>query len=237
MKLDTTLHAETPEGIDILLRPAGMAPRVLAYSIDWMIRLVVAMMGMAAMQALGGIGLGLSLVLAFGLEWLYPIVFELLPGAATPGKRVLGLQVMMDDGLPITPAASVTRNLLRAFDFLPFGFGLGVLSMLVRRDFKRVGDVVAGSLVVHVGQVKLAGALPEVAPMAPRVPLQRPQQIALLRLAGRSGRITPERLDELAALAEPVLPPPNFAPGGSSPPPVRPGPRLVAVAQWLAGQR
>ena len=110
MKLDTTLHAETPEGIDILLRPAGMAPRVLAYSIDWMIRLVVAMMGMAAMQALGGIGLGLSLVLAFGLEWLYPIVFELLPGAATPGKRVLGLQVMMDDGLPITPAASVTPS-------------------------------------------------------------------------------------------------------------------------------
>jgi len=144
---------------------------------------------------------------------------------------------MMDSGLPVTPAAAVTRNLLRAADFLPMLFGFGVLSMLLRADFKRIGDIAAGTLVVHKDHVRLAGALPEAQPMAPRVPLTRAQQVAILRLAGRARRLTPERVDELAALAEGVLPPPDFAPGGSAPPPIRPGPRLLAVAQWLAGQR
>ncbi len=240
MKLDTTVHAETPEGISILLRPAGAGPRVLAYALDWGIRLAVfatAMMILSLSGAGRGLGAALVLLLYFGLEWLYPIVFELLPGAATPGKRALGLQVLMDTGLPVTPAAAVTRNLLRAADFLPILFGFGVLSMLLRHDFKRVGDIVAGTLVVHKDHVRLAGTLPEARPLVPRVPLTRAQQVAILHLAGRARRLTPERLDELAALAEPVLPAPDFAPGGTEPPPIRPGPRLLAVAQWLAGQR
>src|SRR6185369_2193079 len=126
------------------------------------------------------------------LEWLYPIVFELLPGAATPGKRVFGLQVTMDSGLPVTPAASVTRNLLRAADFLPAAFGAGLLSMLLRRDFRRIGDIVAGTLVVHCDEVRLHGALPQAEPLAPRVPLVRAQQVAILRLAGRAARLTSE---------------------------------------------
>jgi hypothetical protein len=85
--------------------------------------------------------------------------------------------------------------------------------------------------------VRLAGALPEAEPLAPRVPLTRAQQVAILYLAGRARRLTTERVDELAALAEPALPPPDYAPGGSSPAPIRPGPRLIAVAQWLMGQR
>ncbi len=241
MKLDTTLLAETPEGIDILLRPAGVVARALAYALDWGIRLAVfiaAMTAIASTQgASGGLGAGLSFILYFGLEWIYPIVFELLPGAATPGKRVLGLQVMMDTGLPITPSAAVTRNLLRAADFLPFLFAFGVLAMLLRHDFKRIGDIVAGTLVVHADHVRLAGALPEAPPLAPRVPLTRAQQVAILHLAGRARRLTPERVDELAALAEGVLPPPDAALAGAPPAASRPGPRLLSVAQWLAGQR
>ncbi len=236
-KLDTTLLAETPEGIDVLLRPAGMAPRSLAYALDFAIRCVVFIAAAIALSLLKGFGQGLFLILVFGLEWIYPIVFELMPGAATPGKRMLGLRVMMDTGLPITPAASLVRNLLRGVDFLPFVFTIGLASMLLRRDFKRVGDIAAGTLVVHADHVRLSGALPEAVALAPRVPLQRPQMIAIMRLAGRAARLTPERVDELATLAEDVLPPPNHAPGGVAPPPIRPGPRLLAVAQWLAGQR
>jgi uncharacterized RDD family membrane protein YckC len=237
VKLDTTVLAETPEGIDILLRPAGAPARALAYALDWLIRVMVYLAIVAVLAPLGGIGSGILLIVYFALEWLYPILFELLPGAATPGKRALGLQVLMDTGLPVTPAASVTRNLLRAADFLPFGFGAGVLSMLLRRDFKRVGDIVAGTLVVHCGQSRLHAALPAAEPLAPRVPLARAQQVAILRLAGRAARLTPERVDELAALAEPVLPAANLAPARAAPPPIRPGPRLLALAQWLAGQR
>jgi hypothetical protein len=117
-------------------------------------------------------------------------VFELLPGAATPGKRALGLQVMMDTGLPVTPSAAVTRNLLRVADFMPVAFAFGLLAMLLRSDFKRLGDIVAGTLVVHADTVRLAGALPQAEPLAPRVPLTRAQQVAILHLAGRARRLT-----------------------------------------------
>jgi len=237
LKLDTRLLAETPEGIAILLRPAGAVARGLAYSLDFAIRFVVVVVGAMLLSRIQGMGTGLWMVLLFAIEWIYPIVFELLPGAATPGKRAMGLLVMMDTGLPVTPSASVTRNLLRGADFMPFMFAFGLLSMLLRRDFKRLGDIVAGTVVVHAEQVRLAGALPEAEPMAPRVPLTRPQQVAILYLAGRARRLTSERLDELAALAENALPPPDYAPGGTSPAPIRPGPRLIAVAQWLMGQR
>jgi uncharacterized RDD family membrane protein YckC len=237
LTLDTTLHAETPEGIAILLRPAGAVPRSLAYALDWFIRFVTFSIAATILGGVKGVGVGLMLLVYFGLEWLYPIVFELLPGAATPGKRVLGLQVMMDTGLPITPSAAVTRNLLRVADFMPVAFAFGLLAMLLRHDFKRLGDIVAGTLVVHAGHVRLAGALPEAESLAPRVPLTRAQQVAILHLAGRARRLTSERVDELAALAENALPPPDYAPGRASPPPIRPGPRLMAVAQWLMGQR
>ena len=237
MTLDTTLLAETPEGIDILLRPAGAVPRALAYALDFFIRFMAWSISAAFLGSVKGVGVGVMLILAFALEWLYPIVFELLPGAATPGKRALGLQVTMDTGLPITPSAAVTRNLLRVADFMPAAFAFGLLAMLLRSDFKRLGDIVAGTLVVHAAQARLAGALPQAEPLAPRVPLTRAQQVAILHLAGRAARLTSERVDELAALAETVLPPPDFAPGGVAPPPIRPGPRLLAVAQWLSGQR
>jgi uncharacterized RDD family membrane protein YckC len=237
LKLDTTLLAETPEGIDILLRPASAVPRSLAYALDWFIRFITFSISAAFLGGVRGLGVGLMLIVYFGLEWLYPIVFELLPGAATPGKRVLGLQVTMDTGLPVTPSAAVTRNLLRVADFMPVAFAFGLVSMLLRRDFKRLGDIVAGTLVVHAGRVQLAGVLPEVEPLAPRVALTRAQQVAILHLAGRARRLTSERVDELATLAEDALPPPDHAPGGASPAPIRPGPRLLAVAQWLMGQR
>ena len=237
MRLDTTLLAETPEGIAILLRPAGPVPRALAYLVDWAIRIVAIVIVVSSLRHFRGLGTGLTLIAYFAIEWFYPIVFELLPGSATPGKRALGLQVLMDSGLPVTPSAAVVRNLLRVADFLPAAFTAGFVSMFLRHDFKRLGDIVAGTLVVHARQVQLAGALPQAEPLAPRVPLTRAQQMAVLQLAGRARRLTDERVDELAVLAEDVLPAADLAPGGTAPPPIRPGPRLLAVAQWLMGQR
>ena len=229
MKLDSTINAETPEGIAIRLRPAGARARLLAYSVDWMIRMGVLLAANIGLSLAGGLGTGIELLLMFGLEWLYPIVFELMPGAATPGKRALGLQVTMDDGLPVTPSAAVVRNLLRAADFMPFLYTAGLASMLLRRDFKRLGDLAAGTLVVHVGREGPGGRIPEAAALAPRVPLQRAQQVAILQLAGRSTRLTPERFEELAALAHGALPPGRDDEDA--------GRRLLAVAQWLVGQR
>jgi hypothetical protein len=99
---------------------------------------------------------------------------------------MLGLTVVMDSGLPITPAASLTRNLLRGADFLPSLYAFGVLSMLFRHDFKRLGDIAAGTLVVHAPQVEAARAPPPPAPArAPAVALSARAQAAIVAWAGR----------------------------------------------------
>src|SRR5262245_33659481 len=85
-----------------------------------------------------GIGLAIYLISIFLLFWFYPVVFEQTRWAATPGKLALGLKVVMDTGLPVTPAASLTRNLLRYADWQPFMFGCAAAAMLLRRDFKRL---------------------------------------------------------------------------------------------------
>ena len=142
--LDTVVSAETPEGILLELRPAGLSARFYAFALDWVIRLAIMYAAAIALAFIGGLGVAFWLILFFALEWFYPVAFELTASGATPGKRVFGLRVVMDNGLPVTPAASLTRNLLRAADFLPFGYGFAIVSMLLRRDCKRLGDIAAG---------------------------------------------------------------------------------------------
>ncbi|HEY8357357.1 MAG TPA: RDD family protein [Ramlibacter sp.] len=232
MPLDTLYQAETPEGIALSLRPAGLVARCLAWLIDFAIRLGLFVVGALATAALGAMGAGFLLIAYFLLEWFYPVVFELARGGATPGKRIMGLQVVMDSGLPVTPGASIVRNLLRAADFLPFLYAAGAVTLLLRRDFKRLGDLAAGTLVVHSVTVRLHGALPAADPLAPALPLSAAQQAAIVAWAGRAARLTPARFEELAVLAQTVV--------------VRPGrpddwapvaPRLLGVAHWLLGRR
>jgi RDD family len=178
----------------------------------------------------GGIGFAFWFILLFALEWFYPTVFELLPSGATPGKRVFGLKVVMDNGLPVTAAASVTRNLLRAADFLPFGYGFAIVSLLVRTDCKRLGDLAAGTLVVHGPRAVPKVVLSEVPPIVPVRPLAREDQAAIIALAVRAPRLTPARVDELASMAAEV----SGDAGGSGPDVTR---RVLGVAQWALGRR
>ena len=227
-RLDTVFAVETPEGITLALRPAGLVARGLAYAIDLAIRMAIFTAVLIASQLVGKVGWALVLLVYFALEWFYPVVFELTRAAATPGQRSLGLRVVMDSGLPVTPAASITRNLLRAADFMPMFYGAAVLSMLWRRDSKRLGDLAAGTLVVFADSVSLHGKLPSAAPLAPARQLSAPEQVAIMAWAGRANRLTPERFDELAAIATPVL-----AAGAAG----TPSERLLGVAHWLLGHR
>src|SRR5688572_4193634 len=115
----------------IELRPAGLTSRFYAFLLDWLIRIGILYAVALVAAAMGGLGIALMLILFFALEWLYPVMFELSRWGATPGKRVLGLKVVMDSGLPVTPAASFTRNLLRVADFLPLLYGFALASMLI----------------------------------------------------------------------------------------------------------
>jgi len=228
--LDTVVAAETPEGILLELRPAGLSVRFYAWGFDWVIRLVIMYAAAIAAAFVQGIGVALVLILFFALEWLYPVAFELTASGATPGKRVFGLRVVMDNGLPVTPAAALTRNLLRAADFLPFAYGFAIVSMLVRRDFKRLGDIAAGTIVVHEPRAVPRIDLAAVAPVVPARTLTSRDQAAVVALAARAPRLTAERLDELAALAATV----SGDAGDSGPDVTR---RVLGVAQWALGRR
>jgi len=222
--------AETPEGILLELRPAGVVVRFYAFLVDWGVRLVILYAAAIGNLLVGDIGFAFWLILLFALEWIYPIVFELQASGASPGKRAFGLKVVMENGLPVTAAASVTRNLLRVADFLPFGFGCAIVSMLTRPDCKRLGDIAAATLVVHSRRDVTRGVLEEVPPLAPAQPLGRDDQAALIALAARAPRLTAARLDELAALAASV----SGDEGQSGPQITR---RVLGVAQWALGRR
>ena len=228
--LDTVVTAETPEGIQLELRPAGLCPRFYAFLIDWGVRLMILYGTATIVAVLGGIGIAFWIILTFVLEWFYPVIFELSASGATPGKRLLGLKVVMDDGLPITPAASLTRNLLRVADFLPFLYGFAIISMLTRTDCKRLGDIASGTLVVHQPRPSPVIELREVVPAPPVMALSQADQAAVIALAARAPRLTVERLDELAALAASV----SGDAGRSGADVTR---RVLGVAQWLLGKR
>jgi len=195
-----------------------------------MVRLAIVYMAATAAAVFGGIGIAFWLILLFALEWLYPVVFELTPSGATPGKRAFGLRVVMDNGLPVTAAASVARNLLRAADFLPFGYGFAIVSMLLRRDCKRLGDIAAATIVMHQPRALSRPALRDVAPIAPATLLAPEDQAAVIALAARAPSLTAERLDELASIAATV----SGDAGRSGPDVTR---RVLGVAQWLMGRR
>jgi uncharacterized RDD family membrane protein YckC len=228
--LDTIVTAETPEGILIELRPAGITARFYAFILDLLIRGAALLVLWVMLSYMAGIGIAVYLISWFLLEWFYPVAFELSSSGATPGKRVLQLRTVMDNGLPITPAASITRNLLRAVDFLPLCYGAAFVTMLLRRDFKRLGDIAAATLVVHRQRPAAKIALSDLPPLAPAQPLAPRDQAAIMALAARASGLTRERLDELAALAAPI----SGDSGRSGPEVTR---RVLAVSQWLLGRR
>jgi uncharacterized RDD family membrane protein YckC len=194
--IDTLRFFETPEGVDLSLRAAGPVVRAAALAIDTLIKGAL-YLALTPLLAFSGLGLGLVLLGMFLIEWFYPVLFELLRGA-TPGKRAMGLAVIQDDGTPVGPAASVIRNLLRAVDFLPLFYGAGLVGTLLDRDFRRLGDLAAGTLVVHVEPRPARADIPRRQPLPLPRPLPLEVQQAILDFAERRPRLSPQRRTELA---------------------------------------
>jgi uncharacterized RDD family membrane protein YckC len=196
--IDTVRLHETPEGVDLALRVAGPAPRAIAYLVDVVIRFALFLV-ITPLAAFSGFGIGLILLAVFGLEWLYPVVFEVRSGA-TPGKRIMGLMVVHDDGTPVRLPGSMIRNLLRVVDFLPVLYGVGLVSMLVDRDFRRLGDLAGGTLVVYADTLPPKPTIPQVAPQAPPAGLPLEAQQAILAFAERGHAVSEARRIELAEI-------------------------------------
>lgn len=196
---------ETPEGIDLLLRPAGLVPRALAFAVDLAIRGAILLALFTTFGLLGKFGIGLGALLLFLVQWWYMVLFEVLNQGRTPGKYWLGLRVVHDDGTPVGWASSLTRNLLRFVDLLPFGYFLGALSCLGHPMFKRLGDIAAGTLVVYRETPAARPTLPPAEPVPPPTGLSLDEQRALIAFSERQSSLTPERRRELASiLADPL---------------------------------
>lgn len=188
--LDTDVEIETPEHIMFRYRLAGPGRRALAYVIDLLVcygALVVigmivifAIIGVTSAQAEDAMkaSAGLLLVLLFAAQWLYFLLWEGLTGRS-PGKSALGLRVVTIAGRPIGLRASALRNLLRAADVLPNVYLVGLVSMTLSSKFQRLGDLVAGTMVVVRETARAATALELKPDATPKELAILPDEIAL----------------------------------------------------------
>ncbi|MDR2209101.1 MAG: RDD family protein [Azoarcus sp.] len=202
--LDTIRTIETPEGVSIRLRLAGPVPRALAWLTDFLIFAFAWLVTGIFLGSSGDFGFGIWLIIAFLLTWFYPVLFEVYAQGATPGKKMLGLVVLQDDGVPVGWSASMVRNLLRTVDFLPLFYAFGLCSMFLNRDFKRLGDIVAKTIVVHRDKPRLAQKLPQANALPLPVWLSSSEQQLIVAFADRVPRLTPDRAQELAQILDPA---------------------------------
>jgi uncharacterized RDD family membrane protein YckC len=157
------LKIDTPENVTFDYDVAGIGSRFLAALIDTALILlaqlllvgVIILMMVFIFQTdvfegdLFSWGLAIIGIMSFIFLWGYYIFFEILWNGQTPGKRWVGLRVIRLDGTPIAASEAVIRNLVRIIDLLPSAYGIGVVTMFISSNSRRVGDLAAGTLVVH----------------------------------------------------------------------------------------
>ncbi len=149
------LVISTPERVAFQYEIAGIGSRFLAQIIDSLIITVILIAITILAAALGGVfGSGelailVEVILGFILLAGYFLVSEAVWNGQTLGKRSARLRVVGDHGEPLTIAQAAIRNLVRIVDFLPFFYGIGMLTLFINGRGKRLGDFAAGTLVVR----------------------------------------------------------------------------------------
>jgi uncharacterized RDD family membrane protein YckC len=203
--IDTLYSVNTPEGIALKLAPAGPVLRFYAWLVDTLIRTAIIITLAIVLGFMGKTGSGITLILVFLIEWFYPVYFELFHQGKTPGKSIFGLFVAQENASPVTPAASLIRNLLRFVDFLPFAYGFGLVCIMSNKRFQRIGDIVAGTVVLHKDSIQKNANQEDIKPVAPPRPLQLREQQALIQFYQRRHLLSDERAEELAKFSGPLV--------------------------------
>jgi len=214
--LDTTLVLETPEHITFHYQLAGPAQRLGAYLVDLCVRAmflavaaILLLISGSSFEELLGLELGILLLFFFLLEWGYYVLFEGLLRGASPGKRAFRLRVVREDGRPASLGDSFLRNLLRAADLLPTIYLTGAFTMAFDAKFRRLGDLVAGTIVVYEPRAVLTASRtnPErsLLQLPARPALSRQERTALALYQRRAGELSVARRRELAEIWAPTL--------------------------------
>jgi uncharacterized RDD family membrane protein YckC len=152
------LIIDTPEQVHLEFVLAGIGSRFMAALLDTLIQaavsfflLLIVMIFLASSLA-GKRPIWVFAVLVFVffcITWGYYATFETLWKGQTPGKRWAGIRVIKESGRPINAFEAIARNLVRFVDYLPGFYGIGMVTMMLNRENRRLGDFVAGTLVVH----------------------------------------------------------------------------------------
>ena len=208
----------TTEKVPFTYRVAGLGSRFLAWLVDAGMIVILGTAGFCAGIVLetGREGMGMALILLwlFALTWGYFLLFEWLWHGQTLGKRLLGIRVIQWQGTSVTFYQSAIRNILRVVDSLPIFYALGFCVAACNRESRRLGDIAAGTLVVHSERkAKPIHALPDTPgqPNTIRQPLirqrlaqlEREQKQTLLDLSLRRNQLSvPDRARLFHAAAE-----------------------------------
>ncbi|CAN7558692.1 RDD family protein [Rossellomorea sp. LjRoot5] len=157
----------TPEYVSLKFQPAGLGSRAAALMIDQIILtiiniLIVVLLFFALaddnlklnMFDFNSVFLGFFLITIFVINWGYFFALEYFWGGKTVGKRMLGIRVIQENGHSVTLLSCFIRNLMRIIDMLPVSYFLGMIMIFLHSKHKRLGDIVAGTIVVHERRVK-----------------------------------------------------------------------------------
>lgn len=160
------MEIKTPEFVSIQFRLAGLGSRAAAFIIDQCILITFnilffvivffVMRGMSSLPFLGesSVPLAITIIVLFIINWGYFFALEFFWGGKTIGKRVIGIRVVQENGHSITLLSSFIRNFMRIIDSLPTGYFLGMMMVFFHSKHKRLGDMVAGTIVVHERKAK-----------------------------------------------------------------------------------
>ena len=160
--MNQTVRIASVTGVDLALRVAGPGARSYAFVIDWHVRLLVALAWLAvgtltvrglslqeAGSALPQIYVFAVVLPATAIYLLYHPVLEVLMQGRTPGKRMAGVRIVMEDGRIPGTMPLLIRNVLRLLDSLPGLYAIGLVATMVTRNAVRIGDLAAGTLLVY----------------------------------------------------------------------------------------
>lgn len=152
-------------------------------------------------------------VVVFLITWFYGVFFEYFFSGQTPGKMIFSLRVVRTDGGPAVFPDYVLRNFLWAVDFLPVFFTIGLLAMFIDRRMRRIGDMVAGTVVVSEAKTRVLGGISIQPPVTEeerqnlpaRVDLNVEELAVIEELLRRRPRLTAERVEELSTMLAPQI--------------------------------
>lgn len=217
MELDDRVTVAGAEGIDLDLVLAGVGSRGAAFLVDLLLEGTVLFLVTVAAGSVSELSSAVVAIAAFVIFLGYPILAEAFAGGRTVGKALLGISVVAVDGTPVTFLSATIRNVVRLVDSLPGVYLVGIIAVLATSRNQRVGDLAAGTLVVHRPRAAVASGATHPSPAAMASPAEMagwdvsavtPDEVAALRsFLGRRGSLDPRNRADLAqTLSFQILP-------------------------------